>query len=169
MAHLASINLEPISIKTSSEALIEAKFIGHKIHSLRVKISMGLIERRRRAGLSASFLSQLETGLSRPLETWRVFRSYSAKDLSYFSREQRQNFFRISRAKERTSISVKEKSVPLFVAESLGALIPDRSVAPDVTDFLPRSDDAGLDPRHFQGIECVTHSWLLDYFHQRRK
>jgi transcriptional regulator with XRE-family HTH domain len=147
MADLAHMNLEPISIKTLSEALIEAKFIGHKIHSLRVKSSIGLAELGRRAGLSPSFLSQLETG--RVVPTLRNLARISlvfGKDLSYFFREERQKFFRISRAKERTRISVEKKSAPSFFSESLSALIPDLSIVPNVIDFLPRSDDAGLDP-----------------------
>ena len=54
------IMLQPI--ETSSEALIEAKVLGLKIRSHRLKRAMGLVELGCRAGLSASFLSQLETG-----------------------------------------------------------------------------------------------------------
>jgi transcriptional regulator with XRE-family HTH domain len=170
MADFAHMNLEPISIKTSSEALIEAKFIGRKIRSLRVKRSIGLAELGRRAGLSPSFLSQLETG--RVVPTLRNLACISlvfGKDLSYFFREERQNFFRISRAKERTRISVKEKSAPFFVSESLSALIPDLSLVPNVTDFLPGSD-AGLDPQQFMGLECVyvIHGCLATFINGER-
>ena len=44
------------------EASIMAKGIGRKIRRLRLKRSMGLVELGQRVGLSASLLSQLETG-----------------------------------------------------------------------------------------------------------
>src|SRR5258708_7181656 len=44
------------------EAVISEKRIGERIKYLRLKRSMGLVELGRHTGLSASFLSQLETG-----------------------------------------------------------------------------------------------------------
>ena len=44
------------------EQYIDDKFIGERIRRLRLKRSMGLVELGTRTGLSASFLSQLETG-----------------------------------------------------------------------------------------------------------
>ena len=46
----------------SAEAFIAEKRIGERIKHLRLKKSMGLVELGRHTGLSASFLSQLETG-----------------------------------------------------------------------------------------------------------
>ena len=48
--------------EATAEASIEAKNIGEKIRRLRLKRSMGLVELGQQVGLSASFLSQLETG-----------------------------------------------------------------------------------------------------------
>src|ERR1700753_1540706 len=48
--------------EATAEASIEAKKIGEKIRRLRLKRSMGLVELGQQVGLSASFLSQLETG-----------------------------------------------------------------------------------------------------------
>ena len=44
------------------ELSIQAKQIGDRIRRLRTRRSMGLVELGTRTGLSASFLSQLETG-----------------------------------------------------------------------------------------------------------
>ena len=44
------------------EQTIDDKGIGDRIRRLRLKRSMGLVELGQRTGLSASFLSQLETG-----------------------------------------------------------------------------------------------------------
>ena len=44
------------------EDFISEKRIGGRIKALRLKKSMGLVELGRHTGLSASFLSQLETG-----------------------------------------------------------------------------------------------------------
>src|SRR5260370_39874359 len=46
----------------AAESFIAEKRIGERIKHLRLKKSMGLVELGRYTGLSASFLSQLETG-----------------------------------------------------------------------------------------------------------
>jgi transcriptional regulator with XRE-family HTH domain len=154
MADLALYSgLDPL--ETSSEALIEGKAIGRKIRSLRLKRSMGLSELGTRTGLSASYLSQLETG--RVVPTLRNLARISlvfGKDLSYFFREEKRNCFRISRAKERVRIPRKDMNAPFLISESLTALIPERTIVPDVTDFLPGLEGT-LDLQEFRGVECV--------------
>ena len=46
----------------TAERFIAEKHLGERIRRLRLKKSMGLVELGRHTGLSASFLSQLETG-----------------------------------------------------------------------------------------------------------
>ena len=46
----------------SVERMIESNSVGARIKQLRLKRSMGLVELGSKTGLSASFLSQLETG-----------------------------------------------------------------------------------------------------------
>jgi len=46
----------------TTEKFIAEKHIGERIKRLRLKKSMGLVELGKHTGLSASFLSQLETG-----------------------------------------------------------------------------------------------------------
>ena len=55
---LNSSSIDP----SSAESFIAEKRIGERIKRLRLKKSMGLVELGRHTGLSASFLSQLETG-----------------------------------------------------------------------------------------------------------
>jgi len=50
-----------VDAETTSQVIAE-KHIGDRIRRLRLKKSMGLVELGQRTGLSASFLSQLETG-----------------------------------------------------------------------------------------------------------
>ena len=45
------------------ESLIEQRKLGERIKRLRLRKSMGLVELGEKTGLSASFLSQLETGV----------------------------------------------------------------------------------------------------------
>ncbi len=80
------------------EQYIDDKFIGERIRRLRLKRSMGLVELGTRTGLSASFLSQLETG--RVVPTIRNLAKLALvfqKDLSYFFRQEKTVNFRSSR------------------------------------------------------------------------
>ena len=66
MAELAGVRREETQ-KTqvdpeTAERFIAEKRIGERIKRLRLKKSMGLVELGKHTGLSASFLSQLETG-----------------------------------------------------------------------------------------------------------
>jgi transcriptional regulator with XRE-family HTH domain len=66
---------------------IAEKHIGERIKRLRLKKSMGLVELGRHTGLSASFLSQLETGRVVPtLRNLARIAMVFSKDLSYFFR-----------------------------------------------------------------------------------
>ena len=59
----------------TTERFIAEKHIGERIKRLRLKKSMGLVELGKHTGLSASFLSQLETGrVVPPCATWRALR-----------------------------------------------------------------------------------------------
>jgi transcriptional regulator with XRE-family HTH domain len=137
------------------EDLIEGKAIGQRLRRLRLKHSMGLVELGRRTGLSASFLSQIETG--RVVPTLRNLARVSmvfGKELSYFFSEENVNAFRISQAKDRVRVPLGEKDSPFLISESLSSLIPDRTVVPCVLDFLPEAIGV-LDPQTFKGLELV--------------
>src|ERR1700743_930375 len=103
------------------EASIEAKNIGDKIRRLRLKRSMGLVELGEQVGLSASFLSQLETGRVVPtLRNLARIALVFKKDFSYFMSEETDQLFRISRAKDQIRLPMGEKSDPFLLSESMG-------------------------------------------------
>jgi transcriptional regulator with XRE-family HTH domain len=141
---------------SSVEASLKEKAIGPKIRRLRLKRSMSLIELGKRTALSASFISQLETG--RVIPTLRNLARISMvfeKELSYFFLEEEGPSFRTSHAKDRIRLPIEEKNSPRVISESLSALVPDRRIVPCVAEFLPGIEDAAFDPPIFQGLELV--------------
>jgi transcriptional regulator with XRE-family HTH domain len=161
--------------ESNADASIDAKAIGKKIRQLRLKRSMALVELGRRTGMSASFLSQLETG--RVVPTLRSLAQICVafnQDLAYFFREDTTNCFRISKGEKRTRLVRGDKRSPSLIAETLSSLIPDRSAVPCLAEFLPTSN---LEAFHAQpspglefvyviegslGISCEAGEWQLD-------
>ena len=138
------------------EQSIDDKLIGERIRRLRLKRSMGLVELGQRTGLSASFLSQLETG--RVIPTIRNLAKISLvfeKDLSYFFRQERPVPFRASRVSDRVRLARNGKDGSRFVSESLSALIPDRHMVPCLAEFTPGEQPCDFTPKVFQGLEFV--------------
>jgi transcriptional regulator with XRE-family HTH domain len=138
------------------ESSIEAKAIGQKIRRLRLKRSMGLVELGQQAGLSASFLSQIETGRVTPtLRNLARIALVFKKDLSDFFKEENEAVFRISQAKNRTRLLIGEKADPSLISESMSLLVPDRTLVPCIAEFLPGVDGAAFHPHVFPGLELV--------------
>jgi transcriptional regulator with XRE-family HTH domain len=138
------------------ETSIEAKKIGAKIRRLRLKRSMGLVELGQQIGLSASFLSQLETG--RVIPTLRNLARIALvfkKDFSYFLSEETETIFRVSRAKDRIRLPIGERADPVLLSESMSILIPDRNIVPCITEFLPAVDGGAFRPPLAPGLELV--------------
>ena len=82
----------------TTERFIAEKHIGERIRRLRLKKSMGLVEMGKHTGLSASFLSQLETGRVVPtLRNLARIAMVFSKDLSYFFEPEPHALFRIHR------------------------------------------------------------------------
>lgn len=136
-----------------AESFIAEKRIGERIKHLRLKKSMGLVELGRHTGLSASFLSQLETG--RVVPTLRNLARISmvfSKDLSYFFEAEPQTLFRVHRRKERVRMPQTGADDPAYFFESLGYLVPDRQLDPYFAEFLPAK--AGRVPRPHQHAGC---------------
>jgi transcriptional regulator with XRE-family HTH domain len=137
------------------EQQIDDKMIGERIRAMRLKRSMGLVELGRLTGLSASFLSQLETG--RVVPTIRNLARIALvfeKDLSCFFKERRINFRRLAR-KDRIPITRKQKQSARFVSESLSSLIPDRHMVPCLAEFHPNGEIVEFTPSVFRGTEFV--------------
>jgi transcriptional regulator with XRE-family HTH domain len=136
-----------------AESFIAEKRIGERIKHLRLKKSMGLVELGRHTGLSASFLSQLETGRVVPtLRNLARIAMVFSKDLSYFFESEPQTLFRVHRRKERVRMPQTGADDPAYFFESLGYLVPDRQLDPYFAEFVPRK--AGSTPRAHQHEGC---------------
>src|SRR5277367_903246 len=140
----------------AAERFITEKHLGERIRKLRLKRSMGLVELGTRTGLSASFLSQLETGRVVPtLRNLARICMVFGKDLAYFFREDNANCFRISEARKRVRLARGDKESPSVIAESLSSLVPDRSIVPCLAEFLPGPDVAPFHAQTSPGLELI--------------
>ena len=132
---------EPSTIQIDGEAaesVIAEKRIGERIKHLRLKKSMGLVELGRHTGLSASFLSQLETGRVVPtLRNLARIAMVFSKDLNYFFEPEPRTLFKIHRCKDRIRLPQSGVQDPAYFFESLGYLVPDRQLDPYFAEFLP--------------------------------
>lgn len=122
----------------TTERFIAEKHIGERIKRLRLKKSMGLVELGKHTGLSASFLSQLETGRVVPtLRNLARIAMVFSKDLSYFFEAEPQAMFRVHRRKERVRLPQTGVDSPTYFFESLGYMVPDRHMDPYFAEFVP--------------------------------
>jgi transcriptional regulator with XRE-family HTH domain len=144
----------------SAESFIAEKRIGERIKRLRLKKSMGLVELGRHTGLSASFLSQLETGRVVPTlrNLARVAMVFS-KDLSYFFETEPHTLFRIHRKKERVRLPQTGVDDPTYYFESLGYMVPDRQLDPYFAEFVPQKKNTETRPHVHPGYEFL---YVLD-------
>lgn len=123
---------------STAESVISEKKLGERIKRLRLKKSMGLVELGRHTGLSASFLSQLETGRVVPtLRNLARLAMVFSKDLSYFFETEPHTLFRVHRKKERVRLPQTGVDDPTYYFESLGYQVPDRQVDPYFAEFVP--------------------------------
>ena len=124
-----------------AEAFIEGKRIGDRIKYLRQRKQMGLVELGRHTGLSASFLSQLETGRVVPtLRNLARIAMVFSKDMSYFFEPEPPELFRVLRADERQKLPQSGVEDPGYYFESLGHVPIDGGIAPYVAEFLEASE-----------------------------
>ncbi len=122
----------------AAENFISEKRLGERIKQLRLKKAMGLVELGKHTGLSASFLSQLETGRVVPtLRNLARIALVFSKDLSYFFEPEPKTLFRIQRGKDRIRLPQSGTDDPSYYFESLGYLVPDRQLDPYFAEFLP--------------------------------
>ena len=147
---------EPASTQVdgqAAESVITEKRIGERIKHLRLRKSMGLVELGRHTGLSASFLSQLETGRVVPtLRNLARIAMVFSKDLSYFFDPEPQTLFRVHRGKDRVRLPQSGAQDPSYFFESLGYMVPDRQLDPYFAEFLPPRP--GREPRAHQHFGC---------------
>src|ERR1700728_4562929 len=137
----------------TAERFISEKRIGERIKRLRLKKSMGLVELGKHTGLSASFLSQLETGRVVPtLRNLARIAMVFSKDLSYFFEPEPHALFRIHKQNERVRLPQTGVDDPTYFFQSLGYMVPDRQLDPYYAEFLPLKE--GRVPRAHQHAGC---------------
>jgi transcriptional regulator with XRE-family HTH domain len=147
LAEVQSEETQKTQVDTeTTERVISEKRIGERIKRLRLKKSMGLVELGKHTGLSASFLSQLETGRVVPtLRNLARIAMVFSKDLSYFFETEPHSIFRIHRRLERVRLPQTGVEPPTYFFESLGYLVPDRYMDPYLAEFVPLTKD--MDPK----------------------
>jgi len=139
-----------------AEQAIEAKRIGERIKFLRQRKQMGLVELGRHTGLSASFLSQLETGRVVPtLRNLARIAMVFSKDMSYFFEPERPELFRLIRAGERQRLPQTGADEPGYFFESLGAVPMDKRITPYIAEFLPGTESRAPRSHQHQGTEFL--------------
>lgn len=140
----------------SAEAFIAERRIGERIKRLRLKKSMGLVELGRHTGLSASFLSQLETGRVIPtLRNLARIAMVFSKDLSYFFDPEPHTLFRVHKKSERVRMPQTGVEDPTYFFESLAYLVPDRHLDPYYAEFIPLKSEAEIRPHVHAGYEFL--------------
>jgi transcriptional regulator with XRE-family HTH domain len=138
----------------AAEELLSDARLGQRIKRLRLKRSMGLVELGKQTGLSASFLSQLETGRVVPtLRNLARLALVFGKDLSYFFDSGDNTVFRVQRAKDRVRLAMGSPQ-PDYFAESFGILVPEGGLRPCWAQFLPGETDPFY-PELYPGVEMA--------------
>ena len=138
---------------TSAERLLELAHLGQRIRRLRLRRSMGLVELGKLTGLSASFLSQLETGRVVPtLRNLARIALVFEKDLSHFFEPEEASVFRVQRRKDRVRLSMGSPE-PDYIAESFGILVPEGGMRPCMAEFLPGEEREPFLPEKYSGVE----------------
>lgn len=139
----------------AAEELLSEARLGQRIKRLRLKRSMGLVELGKQTGLSASFLSQLETGRVVPtLRNLARLALVFGKDLSYFFDGGESSVFRIQRGKDRVRLAMGSPE-PDYYAESFGILIPEGGLRPCWAQFLPGDAHDPFYPELYPGVEMA--------------
>ena len=146
----------PPAAAPSAEAFIAEKRIGERIRRLRLKRSMGLVELGRHTGLSASFLSQLETGRVVPtLRNLARVAMVFGRDLSYFFEPEPHPLFRVHRRSERVRLPQSGVDDPTYYFESLAYMVPDRQLDPYFAEFVPVRKGVEVRPHVHPGYEFL--------------
>jgi transcriptional regulator with XRE-family HTH domain len=150
---------DPLNSKidpATAEAFISERRIGERIKRLRLKKSMGLVELGRHTGLSASFLSQLETGRVVPtLRNLARIAMVFSKDLSYFFEPEPHTLFRIHKKNERVRLPQTGVDDPTYYFESLAYMVPDRHLDPYYAEFIPLKTPTEVRPHVHPGYEFL--------------
>lgn len=140
----------------TAERFITEKHLGERIRRLRLKKSMGLVDLGKHTGLSASFLSQLETGRVVPtLRNLARIAMVFSKDLSYFFESEPAAIFRVHRKKDRVRMPQTGVEPPSYTFESLGYMVPDRHMDPYYAEFVPLPEQVEPKAHMHAGFEFL--------------
>ena len=140
----------------TAERFITEKRLGDRIRRLRLKKSMGLVELGKHTGLSASYLSQLETGRVVPtLRNLARIAMVFSKDLSHFFENEPAPMFRVHRKKDRVRMPQTGVEPPAYTFESLGYMVPDRHMDPYFAEFLPLPENVEPKAHMHAGFEFL--------------
>ena len=144
------------------EDAIENKRIGERIKYLRQRKQMGLVELGRHTGLSASFLSQLETGRVVPtLRNLARIAMVFSKDMSFFFEPEKPELFRIIRAEDRHRQPQTGADDPGYFFESLGHVpgfsqsASGKRITPYIAEFLPANETRQPRSHRHAGMELL--------------
>ncbi|HEV2464790.1 MAG TPA: XRE family transcriptional regulator [Acidobacteriaceae bacterium] len=141
---------------STAEAFIAERRIGERIKRLRLKRSMGLVELGKHTGLSASFLSQLETGRVVPtLRNLARIAMVFNKDLSYFFEPEPHTLFRVHKRGDRVRMPQSGVENPSYYFESLAYMVPDRHLDPYYAEFVPLTGAIEAKPHVHPGYEFL--------------
>jgi transcriptional regulator with XRE-family HTH domain len=145
-----------VADSSTAERFITEKRLGERIRRLRLKKSMGLVELGKHSGLSASYLSQLETGRVVPtLRNLARIAMVFSKDLSYFFENEPAAMFRVHRKKDRVRMPQTGVEQPAYTFESLGYMVPDRQMDPYFAEFLPLPENVEPNAHMHAGFEFL--------------
>jgi transcriptional regulator with XRE-family HTH domain len=144
----------------TADRFIAEKRIGERIKRLRLKKSMGLVELGKHTGLSASYLSQLETGRAVPtLRNLARIAMVFSKDLHYFFENEPNALFRVHRRSDRVRLPQTGAEAPEYYFESLGYMVADRLMDPYFAEFVPLDGATEAKPHLHPGSEFL---YVLD-------
>ncbi len=148
----------------TAERFITEKHLGERIRRLRLKKSMGLVDLGKHTGLSASFLSQLETGRVVPtLRNLARIAMVFSKDLSYFFETEPSPIFRVHRKKDRVRMPQTGVEPPTYTFESLGYMVADRHMDPYFAEFVPLPEHVEPKIAHARGLRVpICARWGID-------
>jgi mannose-6-phosphate isomerase-like protein (cupin superfamily) len=114
------------------------------------------VELGRHTGLSASFLSQLETGRVVPtLRNLARIAMIFNKDLSFFFESEPVSLFRVHRKHDRVRLPQTGVDDPTYFFESIGYMVPDRQLDPYYAEFLPVRKTQDIRPHVHPGFEFL--------------
>jgi transcriptional regulator with XRE-family HTH domain len=139
------------------ERLLESYEIGHKLRQLRLKKKISLVDLGKHTGLSASMLSQLETGKMIPtLPTLaRISMVFDVGLEYFFDDKSRQKLFSIVRAEERLRIPERPGSpLPSYYFQCLAFTTPGKGLGAYLAEFPQREMNGTTEHTH-EGSEFI--------------